>query len=361
MLLLWLYVVLSLFAGIFLFYGFPTLVTKKNSPALNPKISIIIPARNEENNLPVLLISLKNQTLLPFQIIVVNDNSTDGTQLIAEGNGANVINSGPLQNGWRGKPWSCYQGVQQAKGDIFIFLDADTFLEPDGLERIMANYDGSGVISVFPYHRIKKPYEAFSAIFNLMQLAGMYCLSFSGKRQSKGLFGPCLVISRGDYYRTGGHMAVKDRVLEHYSMGDILIKYNIPLTLFRGKGVLNVRMYPEGFSSLINGWRKSFTLGADETHPLNMTIAITWISGLIAATVYFMVSLFNGNIMDICYGGFIYLICVLQLFIHLRRIGNFPAWSALFYPAVLIFFLSLFTFAALSSKKPVEWKGRRIN
>lgn len=360
---LWLgaYLVISLLAGLFLFYGFPLLVIKKKSAALNPKISIIIPARNEENNLPVLLASLKDQSLSPFEIIVVNDNSTDGTARIAEENGAHIIYSTPLPDGWLGKPWGCYQGAQQAKGDIFIFLDADTFLEPDGLERIMGNYEGSGVISIFPYHRIKKPYEAFSAIFNLMQLAGMYCLSLSGKRQSKGLFGPCLVISRGDYYRTGGHVAVKDRVLEHYSMGAILIKYNIPFALFRGKGVLNVRMYPEGFSSLINGWRKSFTLGADETHPLNMTIATTWISGLIAATVYFMVSLFNGNIMDICYGGFIYLICVLQLFIHLRSIGTFPAWSALFYPAVLIFFLSLFTFAALSSKKPVEWKGRRIN
>ncbi|NLD39169.1 MAG: glycosyltransferase family 2 protein [Desulfatiglans sp.] len=161
---LWLgvYLVISLLAGLFLFYGFPTLVTKKKSPILIPKISIIIPARNKENNLPVLLTSLKNQTLLPFEIIVVNDNSTDGTARIAEENGAHVIYSTPLPDGWLGKPWVCYQGAQQAKGDIFIFLDADTFLEPDGLERIIANHEGSGVISIFPYHRIKKPYEAFS-------------------------------------------------------------------------------------------------------------------------------------------------------------------------------------------------------
>ncbi len=361
MLLMGLYVLLSLIAGLFLFYGFPLLVIKKRCPALVLRISIIIPARNEDNNLPALLISLKNQTLLPFEIIVVNDNSTDGTARVAAENGACVIESGPLPDGWRGKPWGCYQGAQKAKGDLFIFLDADTFLEPDGLERIIGNYEGTGVISIFPYHRIKKPYEAFSAIFNLMQLAGIYYLSLSGKRQSKGLFGPCLVISRGDYYRTGGHLSVKDRVLEHYSMGAILIRYNIPLTLFRGRGVLNIRMYPEGLGSLINGWLKSFALGADETPRLNMTIAISWISGLIAATVYFMVSLYNGNIMDICYGGFIYLICVVQLFIHLRRIGNFPLWSALLYPAVLIFFLALFAFAALTSNRPVEWKGRKLD
>jgi 4,4'-diaponeurosporenoate glycosyltransferase len=362
MLLMGLCVVLSLFAGIFLFYGFPTLVTKKNSAALNPKISIIIPARNEENNLPALLTSLKNQTLLPFEIIVVNDNSTDGTARIAAENGANVIHSGPLPRGWSGKPWSCYQGSQQAKGELFIFLDADTYLEPNGIERIMDNYnEGSGVISIFPYHRIKKPYEAFSAIFNLMQLAGMYCLSLSGKRHSKGLFGPCLVISRSDYNSTEGHIAVKEQVLEHFALGEILLKKDIPLNLFRGKGVLNVRMYPEGFSSLINGWRKSFALGAGETHLLNMTIAIIWISGLIIAMVSLIYSVFSGNISDISFPGILYLLCVVHMFIIFRRIGNFPLWVALFYPAVLIFFLSLFTFTTFSSKKPVEWKGRRVN
>jgi 4,4'-diaponeurosporenoate glycosyltransferase len=360
--LLALYVVISLCAGVFLFYGFPLLTRKERGTGPVPKISIIIPARNEEKNLPVLLCSIKNQGVALHEVIVVNDSSTDETATIASGYGAYVIDSGPLPEGWLGKPWGCYQGAQQAKGDIFIFLDADTFFEPEGLERIIDNYnEGAGVISFFPYHRIKKSYETFSAFFNLMQLAGIYSLSLSGKRQSKGLFGPCLVISREDYYRTGGHAAVKDRVLEHYSMGAILIKHNIPSSLFRGKGVLNVRMYPEGLGSLINGWRKSFALGADETPRLNMTIAVSWISGLIAAMVYFTVALLNGDITHICYGVFIYLICGLQLFIHFRRIGNFPLWSALFYPAVLIFFLSLFAFAAAGPNRPVKWKGRKID
>ena len=103
-------------------------------------ISVIIPARNEEHSLPALLASLKKQTLKPDEIIVVDDNSEDATAEVAEKGGAKVIRAKPLPEGWHGKPWACWTGAKEAQGEILVFLDADTSVQPDGLLKVMGAY-----------------------------------------------------------------------------------------------------------------------------------------------------------------------------------------------------------------------------
>src|SRR4030043_464378 len=92
-----------------------------------PGISVIIPARNEADLLPVLLASLRNDDSVPNEIIVVVGQCEDRTKEVAEGEGVTIIDSEPLPAGWVGKPWACYQGARLAKGDTLIFLDADTW------------------------------------------------------------------------------------------------------------------------------------------------------------------------------------------------------------------------------------------
>ena len=110
--------------------------------AANPggriELSIIIPARNEAHNLPKLLDSLKRQTVNVREILVVDDGSSDLTADIAGQMGATVIASQALPAGWRGKTWACHQGALAASGDCLLFMDADTWFEPGGLERVLA-------------------------------------------------------------------------------------------------------------------------------------------------------------------------------------------------------------------------------
>ena len=128
------------------------------------QLSIIIPARNEEQNLPTLLDSITSQIVHPREIIVVDDSSTDRTAEIARKQGATVVVSQPLPDGWRGKTWACHQGAQAATGEKLLFLDADTWFELDGLTRILANYRG-GASSVGPFHAVRRPYENLSLFF----------------------------------------------------------------------------------------------------------------------------------------------------------------------------------------------------
>lgn len=92
----------------------------------SPKVSVLIPARNEESTLPNLLTALKQQTFKPYEIIVIDDQSADATPQIAEQAGVKVVQTSPLPTGWTGKNWALKTGYAASSGDILVFLDADT-------------------------------------------------------------------------------------------------------------------------------------------------------------------------------------------------------------------------------------------
>lgn len=91
-----------------------------------PRVSVIIPARNEERRIGRLLDSLDRQTVRPHEVIVVDDQSSDLTGSLASGRGASVVTGGPLREDWCGKPWACWRGACASTGDLLLFLDADT-------------------------------------------------------------------------------------------------------------------------------------------------------------------------------------------------------------------------------------------
>jgi 4,4'-diaponeurosporenoate glycosyltransferase len=123
--------------GWYLMWRIPTATPSNPIPSGTwERVSIVIPARNEEHRIAPLLRSIQEQQLPIGDILVVDDESTDGTAEIARSLGATVIPSRPLPSGWRGKSWASHQGAQAAKGDLLVFLDADTSLEPGGLDRL---------------------------------------------------------------------------------------------------------------------------------------------------------------------------------------------------------------------------------
>src|SRR5919205_232239 len=96
-----------------------------------PKVSVILPARNEERYIARCLDSLLAQDYPNFEIIAINDSSTDATSEIMKAYAANDfrimhINASPKPEGWTGKNWACYQGYLRAQGELLMFTDADT-------------------------------------------------------------------------------------------------------------------------------------------------------------------------------------------------------------------------------------------
>jgi len=328
------------------------------------KLSILIPARNEEKNLGRLLPSIARQTLKPHEVIVIDDHSEDATAEVARKAGYTVVRSKDLPEGWTGKPWACWQGAQKATADIFLFLDADTILESEGLSKIVSTYlEKRGLLSVQPFHKMKRIYERLSAIFNLITMAGMNAFTpFGSKLKPTGAFGPCMICSRKDYFRVGGHEKARGEVLESLAIGKEFLMANRKVYCYGGKEAISFRMYPDGLQSLVEGFGKGFGTGANAMSMVSLLMIAGWVFGGVSVTRHVVQSAITRNPVEPIGWLVLVVLYILQIHWMLRRIGNFGFLTALFFPIPLIFFVIVFAYSIVRIflVRKVRWKGRDV-
>lgn len=328
-----------------------------------PKVTVIIPARNEAASLPTLLNSLSSQWLRPHEILVIDDQSDDDTARVAKICGARVISSKPLPDGWYGKPWACYQGAQLAEGQMLLFLDADVRLQPDAIARLVAAAgDGRTAVSVCPWHRMERWYEQWSIFFNLFMVGGIGACGPRGlDAKGIGLFGQVMMISYDTYHRVGGHGAVRRKVLENFHLSRELETMGVSSHSYVGVGCISMRMFPDGFGQLCRSWLKGFVSGAALTPGWAMLAISLWISGLMMAFVALLVGVLEWSPQTLLLPG-AYGVAALTLYQRTAWIGRYSAWNAAFYPVTLVFYQLLFAYSILRGKTggTVRWKGRDV-
>jgi 4,4'-diaponeurosporenoate glycosyltransferase len=322
-------------------------------------ISVVVPARNEERNLPRLLISMPEAELKPAELIVVDDASSDTTSKIAHGGGARVIPSADLPLGWTGKVWACHQGARVAQNPLLLFLDADTYFQPGGGKRLRALHSQQGTtesaVSVLPYHVMLRPYEQLSLFFNLLMASGAGGFGVAGKPK---LFGQSLLISQCVYKAVGGHGAVRGNILENLRLASLVHAAGFRTVCCGGRGTLHMRMYPDGFAHMCEGWAKAFTHGARDSGPMVIGFAILWISSLFS-TFFLLIVPFNyGRVLF----GLLYLIYSLQLFWMARQLGTYRWTTCALYPIPLAFYCAIFARSLVRSLfgRRIFWRGREI-
>ena len=357
------HIILWLLGFVFLFH-LPVCIKGKAKSVTRSPLSIIVPARNEEENILNLLRSLACQVKAGDEILVVDDHSEDNTAAAAEQGGAKVIKSREMPPGWTGKTWACYQGAKVASGDLIIFLDADTVLEEGGLDRITNSYwEKDGVLSIQPYHKMCKLYEQLSAFFNIVLMAGMGSFTVLGKViKPIGLFGPVIVVDKKRYAESSGFEQVKGEILEDLAFGSEFKKRGVALHCFGGRHTVSFRMYPQGISQLINGWSKGFAMGAVKTSIPVLIMIIAWITGAFGTTRHLIQAAVITDMSLITLWGLLYIACASQIYWMLYRIGNFKFYTALLFPIPLIFFVIVFaySFLIIFVRRNVRWKGRKV-
>lgn len=353
--------ILCWLAGYLILWRLTTLPPPGDS-AEGETLSVIIPARNEFLRLPHLLASLRDQSHLALEILVIDDHSDDDTAASAALLGARVIPSAPLPNGWRGKTWACHQGGHAAKGKWLLFLDADVTLHPSALGQILAACRaGGGAVSVLPFHRTVRWVEDLSAFFNLVQAAASNAFTIRGDRAGhKRFFGPVLAVLKEDFVRAGGYEPVKDRWVENFDLADHFKKRGIPIACFGGKGAVDFRMYAGGVGEIMAGWGKSFAMGGKGT-PISIWVGWSlWLGGALGTTRALLSSLFPWDNVAFLWAALCYILFVTQIYQWLKRIGSFRLRTAILYPIAALFFVTVFirSLVALLLHRPLVWKGR---
>ncbi|MGE9268677.1 MAG: glycosyltransferase family 2 protein [Verrucomicrobiales bacterium] len=346
----------------------PLLCRPRHLPALPEKahptarISVIIPARNEEKNLAPLLKALQAQSAPAHEIIVVDDHSEDATAALAREHGARVLSAQALPSGWLGKPWACQQGAAQASGDWFLFLDADTRPAPDFLAKLSALTSAEDEVhSLAPYHRVQRPSEQLCAYFNLLMIIGANAFG-APNPDPPALFGQALFLSKTSHRKLAGHELVKDQVLENFHLAAHLPAHGLRARNWLGGADLSMRMFPGGHREQWASWQKGFLHGASGTSPRVLRLSALWLTGATFVTVAWPLTLLWPSAPALALTTLAHLIYAWQSARGFRLAGRFHPLTALLFPLPLLYYHALF-FTALWKKKrghTTAWKGRQV-
>ncbi|MBK1835554.1 glycosyltransferase [Roseibacillus ishigakijimensis] len=360
-------IALLLGPSLWLILGRPRFLSPPPRSAKEGRISIIIPARNEEHRLGRLLSSLAENQHPPHEILVVDDESTDGTARVAGDLGATVISTPPRPAEWQGKPWACETGARAATGDWLLFLDADTWFEPGGFDKIShLTGDDRSVSSLCPHHCPGSAIEELSAFFNLVMVAGSNAFRLRPSAQSESaLFGQSLLISRALYQEAEGHHSVRNQVLENFHLAGLIREKGGHCQVFLGRGVLAMRMFDQGLGQIWNSWKKGFTTGAKQTNRQALLLISLWLTGAMTILVSLPFALFYPHadpaFVPLLAAG--YLFYAAQCGWAFRLVGRFSPLTALLFPIALTFYQVLFFTALRDQKKgkTTPWKGRDVH
>ncbi|MBI2706461.1 MAG: glycosyltransferase [Actinobacteria bacterium] len=329
---------------------------RRFGPSTAPRVtsvSVVVPARNEAVRLPRLLESLARATT-DFELIVVDDSSTDGTADLARAAGAIVITADP-PDGWTGKAWACHCGAHAASGDVLVFLDADTDPAPWFVGELAARAAAGPILaSVQPWHRARRPYEHASAVPNLVAVLGAGTGPHPRSRvwRRPMAFGPAMALRRSVYDAVGGHESVRASVAEDIAFAAHVDSRGVAVESWCGGGI-EYRMYPEGPVSLIEGWAKNLSVGATATAPLRTFAVGVWIAAMLNSVV-----LLGAGLPGVLGYGLV----VLQAGVLLRRVGRFGVIDAVCSPVLVAVFVILFVLSAARRLlgRPIAWRGRVV-
>jgi glycosyltransferase involved in cell wall biosynthesis len=245
----------------------PTVTTR-------PRVSIIIPARNEEAPLADCLESLVVQPGIALEIIVVDDHSTDRTREIADSFATRtrddatlgivlVLEAPALPPGWTGKNNAVIAGAREARGQWLLFTDADTVHLPGSLARALREAEDNDVdmLSYSPEQIAVTFWEmaVLPAVF--AELARQYPPSkVSDPRSSiAAANGQYILVKREAYEAVGGHRAIAEKILEDVALARAMKAAGHKIRFRYAADAVRTRMY-RNYAQLRDGWTKNLAL-----------------------------------------------------------------------------------------------------
>ena len=331
-----------------------------------PLVSIIVPARNEEESLRACLESLVAQEGISFELIVIDDGSTDRTREIAEAFlrspvSIRIVDPPPLPQGWVGKNNAMTAGAKEARGKWFLFTDADTVHRPGSLVKAVAEAEDhhAEMLSYSPQQEVHGFWQkaVMPVIFAELAVTFRPSQVSDAKTEVAAANGQYILISKDAYEAVGGHAAIATDLLEDVALARIVKRSGRKIFFRYAPDAAHTRMY-RSFAQLKEGWTKNLAVLFPQPQKLaaKRLTEFVLIIGSIAIAVFGVLNkqpetALPASLIGLVTSGYFF-----------RRIAK--AHFAVDSTILAVFGLPVFAYLLIRSalfhkKGGVVWKGRR--
>lgn len=352
---------------------------KLKKPAAPPRVSILVPARDEELNIHRCITSLLAQDYPDFQVIALDDHSTDRTltilnELAATDIRLTVLSGKDLPAGWLGKHWACHQLSQAADGEWLLFTDADTVHRPETVSQAVsaATLTGAHMLSALVRQEVGSWAERLAvpvmnwSIFSIFPFMLVHSLRLPFLAIANGQF---LLFTRQAYQKLGGHAAIRSDPVDDIALARTAARLGVRWRMVDATGLVACRMYRHR-KQVIEGFTKNLYATFGKILPLYLFVwvwlVVLFLEPLVLAAwgVIFIIGGGSPSAQQIYILQLSTAAILLSLFqwslVYWRL--RFPIKLAWLYPASVVFFAGLaFRSLVFSLARKTTWKGRIIH
>lgn len=343
------------------------------------KVSICIPARNEADVIERCVTSALKQNYPNFEVLVLDDQSTDGTTEILEQlsgiiNNLIHIKGEPKPDDWLGKPWACHQLSKNASGDILIFIDADVWIEEDVIPKAVSELSQFDAITVWPEQIVETFWErqAIPLIyFALFTLLPAKYVERTPRWVPKGLgtklaplfaaaCGQFIGFNKSCYEAIGGHESVKNQIIEDVELAKNIKIAGLSLKMLHGADSVFCRMY-DSHNELWNGFRKNFFVGFNKNVFFFISTALLHLVVFIAPIILFIYG-FSINSTELLIASSVSIFITFIQRSLLNFVFKWDIYSACTHALGVLWFQALGVQCLIDyfTKNPVSWKDRDL-
>ncbi|MBN2635785.1 MAG: glycosyltransferase family 2 protein [Prolixibacteraceae bacterium] len=335
--------------------------SEKSANSAMELVSVLIPARNEENNIGQLLADIQNQDYSNIEIIVFNDQSSDQTasivnEFVKKDHRIKLINSNELPENWLGKNYACHILGNEAHGKFLLFLDADVRIKKRLIVktvRFFKNHQLS-LLSIFPHQIMDTPGEKISVpnmhniLLTLLPLILVRKTKFASLSAANGQF---MLFDTATYKLVQPHEKVKLNKAEDIQIARILKKQQLKVACHASTNEISCRMY-QSLNEAVNGFSKNVIMFFGNSYFMAILFWLITTFGFLVVILFLPVKIF-----------FVYLSFILITRIFVSKISH-QNWltQVILLPAQQIT-LGLFIYKAVKNnyRKQFKWKGRNIS
>jgi chlorobactene glucosyltransferase len=330
-----------------------------------PRISILVPVRDELANIETCIRSLVGQDYPNVEIIVLDDNSTDGTtEVLARMSHPrlSVVEGATLPAGWTGKSWACHQLSQLARGEVLCFVDADTILRPDAVSRTVGELAEHqlGLLSLL----LRSDTQTFAAglvlpmvNYAMLALLPAVLIERPASPRAAVALGPFILVTRAAYGAAGGHAADPAHLVDDVRLARGVKAAGHTVGLRNGTELVSTRWY-SSFPEIWNGFSKNAYGALDHQPALALTTLAVAVPLLLLPFVRFGVQTLSGQIASLVV---VQVVLILVTRVISARAGGDPLWSIPFHPLTITAWAGTLARSMLIARTghEIEWKRRR--